>query len=166
MGYQRWKKILLSCQAIGILYLIYLCFWTLVFETYAFLYPCFFSLCFFVPLLYQSLLSCSFALLLLCTIALLCFAFMFLSFFALCFFCFFTLCFYVPLHFCNVLFCSFAFLCFAFKSFAILQGVNKKMDPPKSDCKHKLVLQIGLYCKVWLFKLFISKMLTSSNICF
>ena len=29
-----------------------------------------------------------------------------------------------------------------------LQGVNKKMDPPKSDCKHKLVLQIGLYCIV------------------
>ena len=47
-----------------------------------------------------------------------------------------------------------------------LQGVNKKMDPPKSDCKHKLVLQIGLYCIVWLFKLFISKMLTSSNIFF
>ena len=47
-----------------------------------------------------------------------------------------------------------------------LQGVNKKMDPPKSDCKHKLVLQIGLYCIVWLFKLFISTMLTSSNIFF
>ena len=31
---------------------------------------------------------------------------------------------------------------------ADLQGVNKKMDPPKSDCKHKLVLQIGLYCIV------------------
>ena len=30
----------------------------------------------------------------------------------------------------------------------ILQGVKKKMDPPKSDCKHKLVLQIGLYCIV------------------
>ena len=32
------------------------------------------------------------------------------------------------------------------------------MHPPKSDCKHKLVLQIGLYCIVWLFILFISKM--------
>ena len=40
------------------------------------------------------------------------------------------------------------------------------MHPPKSDCKHKLVLQIGLYCIVWLFKIFISKMLTSSNIFF
>ena len=41
-----------------------------------------------------------------------------------------------------------------------------KNAPPKSDCKHKMVLQIGLYCIVWLFKLFISKMLTSSNIFF
>ena len=40
------------------------------------------------------------------------------------------------------------------------------MHPPKSDCKHKMVLQIGLFCIVWLFKLFISKMLTSSNIFF
>ena len=43
---------------------------------------------------------------------------------------------------------------------------HKECPPPKSDCKHKMVLQIGLYCIVWLFKLFISKMLTSSNIFF
>ena len=47
-----------------------------------------------------------------------------------------------------------------------VQGVNKKMAPPKSDCKHKMVLQIGLCCIVWLFMLFVSKMLASSNIFF
>ena len=52
------------------------------------------------------------------------------------------------------------------KFFWGLQGVNKKMAPPKSDCKHKMVLQIGLCCIVWLFMLFVSKMLASSNIFF
>ena len=45
-------------------------------------------------------------------------------------------------------------------------SIKNAPPPPKSDCKHKMVLQNGLYCIVWLFKLFISKMLTSSNIFF